>query len=196
MIIGHVGVAFAAKWRWPRLPLGALLAATFAPDLLRACLALTGMPWQRSNPYSHGFPWSAILAVGAGILAWRILRDRTAGVVVFGLVVAHIALDMVSGNKQLWANGPAGIDLGSFEQLELVIEAALLLTGWTLMRRLTRPRWATHWSVPTLLLAVQTITLAGSISQRPYDIRCLSYPISPCTNRSVITKRWVTTPFW
>src|ERR1700737_3102082 len=101
MIIGHIGVALAAKWRWPRTPLGALLVASLAPDILRAILAAAGLRWQQTNFYSHALPWILILAVVAGGLAWKALHDRTAGLVVGAVVVSHIVLDLISSDKPL-----------------------------------------------------------------------------------------------
>jgi uncharacterized membrane protein YfcA len=196
MIIGHIGVAFAAKRRWPRISLGALLAASFAPDLLRAPFVALGYAWQQTNFYTHALPWCLAIAVGAGALAWTTLHDRTAGLVVFALVLSHIALDMISGNKALWSGGPTGIDLGTFEQLELVVESGLVLAGWYLLRRLKQPRWVTHWSLPVALIVLQTVSLLASVSRRPYATRCLAYPIGACTDASWLTQRWDTTPFW
>ena len=195
MIIGHIGVAFAARWRW-RIPLGALLVATFAPDLLREVFAAAGFPWRETNLYSHALPWSAILAAAAGAVAWKALEDRTAGTVIFATVLSHIALDMISGNKPLWRNGPTGRGLERVEQVELILEAGLMLAGWYLLRRTRQPRWAVHWSLPLFLIAFQTADLLGSISRRPYNTRCLASPLGRCTGGSVIARRWNTTPFW
>jgi hypothetical protein len=196
MIIGHVGVAFAAKWRWRRIPLVALLVATFAPDILRELLAAFHLPLKQANLYSHALPWSVILAVAAAGLTWAAMRDRTASLVVFGVVMSHVALDMISGNKPLWNNGPEGIDVGHGEQVELIVEALLLLAGWYLLRRVDVPRWLKHWSVPVLLITFQMVSLVGSMSQRPYATRCLASPLSACTDDSWLTRRWETTPFW
>jgi len=196
MIIGHVGVAFAAKWRWPRIPLPALLLATFAPDILREVLAAFLLPLAQTNLYSHGLPWSALLAFASGALAWAALRDRTASIVVFGIVLSHVALDMISGNKPLWYGGPRGIDLGHVEQVEFIVEATLLFLGWRLMRRVEMPRWTRQPWLPAILIAIQGVMLLGSISQRPYATRCLASPLGSCTDDNWITKRWETTPFW
>ena len=196
MIIGHVGVAFAAKWRWPRISLVALLLATFAPDILRWVLAAFRLPFAQTNLYSHLLPWSLVLALAAGALAWAASRDRTACVVVFGIVLSHVALDMISGKKPLWNNGPEGINLARVEQMELVVESLLLLTGWYLLQRVAVPSWLKHWSVPVLLIAFFVVSLAGSVSQRPYASRCLAAPLAACSEGSWITKWWETTPFW
>ncbi len=196
MIIGHVGVAFAAKARWPRIPLGAVLVATFAPDILRELLgALLFSPWQ-ATVYSHALPWSAFLAVAAGALVWAALRDRTACAVVFGVVLSHVGLDLISGNKPLWSNGPHGIHLGTVEPLELCIETLIMLAGWYLLRRSATPAWPKRWAVPALLFVVQVGSGIGSISQRPYATRCLVSPLGRCSGSSWLTRRWETTPFW
>jgi hypothetical protein len=196
MIIGHIGVAFAAKSRWQRVPLFALLVATFAPDVLRELLAAFLLPLKETNLYSHGLPWSVLLALVAGTLAWAALRDRTAVFVVMGVVLSHVALDMISGSKPLWNNGPEGMDLGRVEQVELLAEATLLLVGWRLLRRVELRGWITHRWLPTLLIAIQAIVLVGSISQRPYATRCLASPLGACTGDTWLTTRWETTPFW
>src|SRR4051812_24912037 len=141
MIIGHVGVAFATKWRWPRVSLTALLFATFGPDILRELLAVFFVPFALTNLYLHALPWSALLALAAGMLAWAWSRDRTTAFVVFGVVLSHVALDMISGKKPLWNYGPRGIDLGLIVQVELLVESLLLLGGWYLVRRVNVVRW-------------------------------------------------------
>ena len=198
MIIGHIAVAYAAKARWQRVPLGALLVATFAPDLLREAFASAGFDWRRANLYSHGLPWCALLAASAGLLAWKALEDRTraAGVVIAGLVLVHIALDLISGNKDMGPGGPVGLNLESFQQFELVIEGGLLLVGWWVMRRAIAPRWATHAAMPALLILLEATYLAGSMSLRPYNTRCLASPLAACTERSWLTMRWNTRPLW
>lgn len=197
MIIGHIGIAFGAQRRWQRIPLAALLVATFAPDILRVVFAAAGFPWRQTNFYSHALPWSAILGVIAGGLAWKWLQNGTAALVVFGVVMSHVALDMISGNKPLWSNGPMGLDLEHVEQAELIVESGLMLAGWYLLHRSERTRWTAHWTVPAFLIAFQMVYLLGSISQRPYATRCFAAPIGACTDASLITKRWNTTgAFW
>lgn len=196
MIIGHIGVALATRSQWRRIPLAALLLATFAPDLLRELLAVFLLPLKQTNLYSHALPWSVLLAFVAATVALAVMRDRTSAVVVFGVVLSHIALDMISGNKPLWNSGPEGIDLGHVEQAELLVETVLLLSGWYLLRRVATPAWTRNWAVPAFLIVLQAVALLGSISQRPYATRCLASPLGACTDNTWITKRWATTPFW
>lgn len=179
MIVGHIGVAFVARSRWPRAPLGWMLVATFAPDLARLILDIAGQRWHR-NEYSHLLPWSALLALGLAVAAWLAWRDVRAAAVVGALVLSHIALDMISGRKQLWLGGPSGINVGQYQQLEFVIEAGLLWLGWALLRR-TMPRVrVTRRSVLVVLLAFEAAVLSRSLLSRPYATRCIEYPIRPC----------------
>ena len=196
MIIGHVGVAFAAKARWPRIALSALLVATFATDILRELLgALRLTPWQ-ATVYSHALPFSAVLAAVGGVLVWAVRRDRTACYVVVGVILSHVVLDLISGNKPLWIGGPKGIHLGMIEPVELFLETAIMFAGWYQLRRSPAPQWLKHWVVPALLVVLQVGSVVGSISQRPYATRCLVSPLGRCSGTSWLTRSWETTPFW
>jgi hypothetical protein len=198
MIIGHIGVAYLAKARWPRVPLGALLFASFAPDILREVFASMGLEWRQTNLYSHGLPWCLLLAAASGVMAWKALADRTrtAGVVVAGLVLVHIALDLISGKKDMGPGGLIGLDLESFQQFELLLEGGLLLGGWWMMRRVVAPRWATRRTMPAALLLLEATYLAGSMSLRPYKTKCLASPMTECTGKSLLTRKWNTRPFF
>jgi hypothetical protein len=110
MIIGHLGVAFAARSRGPRISIYWLIVATLAPDLLRAALAATGMSMGFTTRYSHLLPWSAYLALALGVLAFVIYRTTTAAVVTAVVVLSHIALDFISGVKALWDGSLPGLD--------------------------------------------------------------------------------------
>lgn len=180
MIIGHVGVAFAARWRWPAAPLPWLLGGSMAPDIWRALLAATGLDWRETNIYSHLLPWSGLLAVLVAAAAYLVLRDARVALLIFAVVGSHIALDMVSGWKELWVGGPGGLDLEHFEQLEFVVEAVLLWGGWRLLRRSTAPRRLSGWPVLALLLSIQAAYLIESFQARPWKTRCIAYPLSPC----------------
>ena len=183
MIIGHVGVAYAARARWPRIPFILLLVATTAPDLLRLALMPLGLGFQRLNLYSHALPWSFALAVGAGAVVWAVWRDRMWALVIGSVVLSHIALDLISGRKPLWSDGPAGLDLQRFQQLEFAIEGMLLFAGWRMLRRREPHRAITRRVVLAALLAGHAVYLATTLMERPYATRCIEYPIQPCWKR-------------
>jgi hypothetical protein len=183
MIIGHLGVAFGARWRWKRAPLGWLLVATMAPDIWRLVLSACGYAWWPSNTLSHALPWSGILAVVLASLAWLVLQDGKAALVVLFLVATHIVLDMISGWKPLWIGGPSGLNLQQVEPVEYALEAALLWFGWRLLARSRAPRWLTTKTLLFLLLAAQAAYMSQTYNARPEASRCLTYPLAPCWRR-------------
>lgn len=183
MIIGHVGVAYAASARWPRIPFVLLLAATMLPDLLRLALMPLGLGFQRLNLYSHALPWSIGLAVGAGAVVWAVWRDRVSALVIGSVVLSHVVLDLISGRKPLWMGGPAGLDLQRFQQLEFAIEGLLLFLGWRMLRRRAPQLAITRRVVLAALLAGHAVYLATTLMERPYATRCIEYPLQPCWKR-------------
>ena len=180
MIIGHLGVAFAARAKWPRLSIYWLLFATLAPDLLRPALAATGMSMAYTTRYSHLLPWSALLALVLGLVALALFRSSPAAVVTAAVVLSHILLDAVSGAKALWDGGPAGLNAQRYQQLELVIEAALCWWGWRMLRRSSARTWLGCRTTLAALLAFETLFQAWSLNQRPYATRCWVWPLKSC----------------
>lgn len=180
MIIGHLGVAFAARSRWPRISIYWLIFATLAPDILRAILAATGMSMGFTTRYSHLLPWSALLALALGVVAFALFRNSTAAAVSAAVVLSHILLDAISGQKALWDGSPAGLDAQRFMQLELVIEAAICWWGWRLLRRSASPTWLARRSLLVALLLFEGVFQAWRLNQRPYATRCWVWPLESC----------------
>jgi hypothetical protein len=180
MIIGHLGVAFAARSRWPRISIYWLVVATMAPDLLRAALAATGMSMGYTTRYSHLLPWSAYLALALGVIAFAIFRSSTAAAVTAVVVMSHIGLDFISGAKALWDGSVPGLDAQRYMQLEFVIEAVLCWWGWRLLRRSPSPTWLSRWSALAALLVFEGLFQAWRLEQRPYASRCWVWPVESC----------------
>lgn len=93
--IGHLGIGLAAKRVVPKVPLGVLLVASDATDILWGILALTGIESLDQSPWSHSLATSAGLSAMAALLAGRIYRDRRVGMAVGLVVLSHWALDFV-----------------------------------------------------------------------------------------------------
>jgi hypothetical protein len=180
MIIGHLGVAFATRAKWPRVSIYWLLVATMAPDLFRAALAADGMSMWATTRYSHLLPYSAVLALALGVVALASFRSWHAGVITVAVVLSHILLDSISGQKALWDGGPAGLNAQRYQQLELVIEAAICWGGWRLLRRSASPTWLSRRSVLAVLLMFEVGFQAWSLNQRPYATRCWVWPLVSC----------------
>jgi hypothetical protein len=163
--------------------MGWLLGAALAPDLWRLALAGSGYAWWPSNTLSHALPWSAFIAVVLGSVAWLVLRDATAAILVALLVASHIALDMVSGWKPLWIGGPSGLNVQSIEQAELLLEALLAWLGWRALRAVRPQAGGPREPHCILMLVVQLAYLKRTYDTRPKESRCLTFPISRCWRR-------------
>jgi hypothetical protein len=190
MVIGHVGVAFAAKRVWPSVRMRTLLLATFAPDLLRMAFIPFGMIYStESNTYTHGLPWCVLLAIAVGALAYK-QGGRDAAVATFTLVLSHIALDFISGFKPLTPHGPIGMNLeGRSWQLEFLLESIIVIGGWLLWRGGQRsPKRG--GGIVSLLVLGEFAMLMFVVASRPFAQRCLAYPYRRCLDQSPLTFRW------
>ena len=156
MIVGHLGVAAAARAAWRRASLPWLLVACASPDLVDITLALAGV----CNPYglySHTVHSVALQAAVLGGAALLVTGSRTTALVSALMVVLHLPPDLVTGHKIFWPGGPMlGLDVYSRPLLDYFIEAPILIIGWWLLRRTPgAPRGATSALVRALLLAGQ-----------------------------------------
>lgn len=158
MITGHLGVAAAARSRWPMLPLLWLVPVTFAPDLLDVGYALAGIcsPY---GLYSHTVPAAAITGAVLGGIAFLATGSRTMGLVSAGVVLAHLPLDLVTGYKVYWPGGPLlGLHLYERPLLDFLVEVPVVLAGWWLLRRTGRgPRWTSLAAAAFALVLVQGV---------------------------------------
>jgi hypothetical protein len=156
VITGHLGVAAAARSRWPVAPLLWLLPVAIAPDLLDVGYALSGVcsPY---GLYSHTIPAAALLGAVLGGVAFLASGSRAAGLLTAALVLAHLPLDLVTGLKLYWPGGPLlGLHLYERPLLDFLIETPVLVGGWWLLRRSGRgPRWATMGAAVLGLVALQ-----------------------------------------
>ena len=180
MIIGHMGVALAARVHERTVPFSVLLAASFAPDLLRLALLGGGVGRADANLYSHALPWSLVLVVVSWATSWLVWRKASSAMVMALLVASHIALDFVSGRKELWQGGPSGLNLGDLQQYEFALEGAILCLGWILLRRAEPRRWFARRRVLAIVLGLEAMYLAWGFRQRPYATRCIEHPWQPC----------------
>jgi hypothetical protein len=156
VITGHLGVAAAARGRWPIVPLIWLLPVAVAPDLLDLGYAILGIcsPY---GLYSHTIPAAVLTAAVLGGIAFLASGSRAAGLLVAGVVLAHLPLDLVTGYKIYWPGGPLlGLRLYGHPLLDFLAETPFVLAGWWLLRRTGRgPHWAVAGSTAAVLLLLQ-----------------------------------------
>jgi len=156
VITGHLGVAAAARSRWPVVPLLWLLVASVAPDVLDLAYAAVGF-CSPDGLYSHTLPAAGLTAAVLGGLAFLATGSRAAGLVVGAMVLAHLPLDLVTGYKPYWPGGlPLGLRLYDWPWLDFLVEVPLVLGGWWLLRRSGRGhRWAVVGVIGVALVLLQ-----------------------------------------
>jgi hypothetical protein len=156
VIVGHVGVAAAARSAWRRTALPWLLAGCALPDVVDVALAIAGV----CNPYglySHTVHAAVLEAAVLGGVAFLVTGSRATGFASALMVMLHLPLDLVTGYKIFWPGGPMlGLNVYERPLLDFLSEAPILIIGWWLLRRSRgAPRWATSALVLAVLLAGQ-----------------------------------------
>lgn len=168
MITGHLGVAAAARSGWKNASLIWLMAGSVAPDVLD----LTYAALRVCNPqgrYSHTLPVVVPLALLVGGVAFLATRSRATGLATALMVLLHLPPDLITGYKEYWPGGPMlGLDLYRRPLLDVLLEAAVVTTGWLLLRRAgSGPRWATSGYSLAGLLLLQALAGASVFGTKP-----------------------------
>jgi LexA-binding, inner membrane-associated putative hydrolase len=164
VIAGHLGIAGAAHAGRRDSSLFWLLAAAMAPDVVDALFVLA----RTCNPhglYSHTLPAAAIIAAVTGAIAYFATNQRTTGALCVLMTLVHLPLDYITGRKLFWPGGELmGLRLYEYPLADFVVEAALAVGGWWLLRRRRdAARWATGWLALGAMLALQAaLDIAGS----------------------------------
>jgi hypothetical protein len=176
MVIGHVAIALVAKRVRESVPLAALLAATFGPDVIEITL-LAFERWGNlpTSLGSHSIPAVVLGATVVGAAYWIKKNDWRGGTVLSGVYASHWAADLITGTgKPTWLGGPTlGLSLYAYPSLDFVIESLLLLGAWLLVwpARNYHRRRAVQVAVPFALVLLQ---LAFNASKYLFGIRLKS----------------------
>lgn len=170
MIAGHLGVALAARSLRRDAPLVWLLAAAIAPDLADGVFALVRF-CSPNGSYSHSIPASVVLAGLAAGSSLILTRNRGAAAVVGAVVLSHLPLDLITGEKVLWPGGLVhGLYLYRFPIWDFVVELPVVVVGWLLLRRSgVGPSWATS----VVAVAALTLLQAAADLAKPYPLPLL-----------------------
>jgi len=143
--IAHVGLGLAAKRMAPEVPVGVLVLATEANDILRGVFSLAGIETMQSSPWSHGLFMSVVWSGAAGLLAGRLYRSSRAGAVVGLAVFSHWVLDLVihpmfggPPDLSLLFQGSPQVGFGLYSRIGLAlaapIELGLIALGYVIYR--------------------------------------------------------------
>lgn len=185
MFVGHLAAAIAAGRVQPRAPLGVLVGAAFALDLIWPVLLLAGIEMVRIDPGNTAFtplafdyyPWShslsmaVVWAVVVGRVSAAVLRHTRAGLVIGLTVLSHWVLDYLTHRPDLplWPGGPnVGLGLWNSIPSTIVVEGTLFAAAVLLYARATRAGDAVgKWAFLALVAVATAIWLSGPFSPPP-----------------------------
>ena len=192
MILGHYGLAFAAKRVAPRASLGTFAFAAQWLDELWPILVLAGVERVRvapglmaANPldfeyypYSHSLLAAIVWGVLVGAIYYAMRRDRRSATIVGLLVLSHWILDlpMHGPDLPLWP-GSARVGLGAWRSIPLtiVLELAVFGFGLVVYLRTTRARDRIgSWALWTMVAALLVILVSGFTSAPPPNGRAVA----------------------
>lgn len=156
MVLGHYGVAFAAKRLAPRSSLGTMFFAAEFLDELWPILLLLGIERVRIAPevvgrlqfvyypYSHSLVAAALWALLIGAAYYALRRYRRGAWIVGAAVLSHWLLDvpMHVADLPLWPGSHVFLGFGLWKSLPatIVIELSIYLAGLAVYVRSTRAR--------------------------------------------------------
>jgi membrane-bound metal-dependent hydrolase YbcI (DUF457 family) len=190
MLLGHYGVAFAAKQLAPRTSLGTFSLATQLLDELWPIFVLMGLETVRvapgvlaANPLEfvhYPITHSLVGAIGWSVLLgglyYAIRRDRRSSVVVGALVLSHWLLDlpMHAPDLPLWPGSDVKVGLGAWRSIPLTIaiELGVFVPGLIIYQRTTRAKdWIGRWGMWAMVIALLAIFFSGLTSPPPESER-------------------------
>jgi membrane-bound metal-dependent hydrolase YbcI (DUF457 family) len=194
MLLGHYGLAFAAKRSAPRASLGTFALATELLDELWPIFLLIGVEQVRVSPgvlaanpleFVHypithslvgAIAWSALL----GGTYYAVRRYGRGAVVVGLLVLSHWFLDlpMHAPDLPLWPGSTVKVGLGAWRSIPLTIaiELAVFVPGLVAYLRATRAKDRVgSWGVWAMVAVLLLIFFSGFGSPPPASPRAVAY---------------------
>ncbi|MBP3039160.1 permease [Bacillaceae bacterium Marseille-Q3522] len=158
MIAGHFGLAAAVKAKTPEVPLWALMVSTQLLEIAFIPFYITGAESLENvdeggygeilihADYSHSFISAMILAIIAGLAAWRFWGKR-GGMVISAVVFSHWLLDLIVHRADMailpgnLGNLPlVGLGLWKFPIISIIVEFSIVALGTVLYYRSLVPR--------------------------------------------------------
>lgn len=188
MFLGHFAMGFAAKGVGRRVPLGLLMMAALASDLLWPALLLLGMErmsivpgttrlspfYFEHYPYSHSLLASALMGALIALAYFAARRDRAGALALVAAGVTHWLLDVLSHapDMPIAPGMDARLGLGLWNSLygTLMVEGGLFVASIAIYLRVTRAldRLGTH-ALWTYILALAAIYASSIFGPPPPD---------------------------
>jgi hypothetical protein len=192
MLLGHYGVAFAARRALPRTSLATTVLAAQWLDELWPVLLLLGIERVRvvpglmaANPldfeyypYSHSLAAAIVWGILFGVVYYALRRDRRSAIVIGLLVLSHWILDlpMHRPDLPLFPGSTVRVGLGAWNSIPLTIllELVVFLGGLVMYLRTTRSSdrvgSVALWAMVIVLLV---IFFSGFVSAPPPNGRAV-----------------------
>ena len=180
MLTGHLAIGFAGKRIEPNISLGTWMTAAMFADLVAFALVIGGVekfrpvPNVATNrmvgeiPYSHSLAMDALWAglFAAGFYLWR--RHRRGAWLLFGVVLSHWVLDVMSHRPDMalapGATRLLGLGLWNSIPAAVIVEGGAWLTAIIVYVRATKG--ASWYSVIAFWVGIVILTASwlGNIS--------------------------------
>jgi len=192
MLLGHYGIAFAAKRTAPRASLGTLVLAAQWLDELWPVLVVLGVEQVRVSPgftaanqlefvyypYSHSLAAAIVWSLLFAGLYFARRHDRRTATIVGLLVLSHWILDlpMHARDLQLWPGSSIHVGLGAWRSIPLTIalESIVFVPGLAVYLRTTRARDRIgSWALWVMVLVLVAIFFSGFVSAPPPNGRAV-----------------------
>jgi hypothetical protein len=193
MILGHFGLALAAKRLAPRTSAGTTTAAAQLLDLVWPVLVILGVEQVRiepghmaasvfdfvSYPYTHSLALSLLWGVLFGAVYYALRRERRGAWVVAALVPSHWLLDLFVHGPDLpiWPGGPK-VGLGGWSSVPLTIalELAVFIPSLIIYVRTTTARDRIgRWAFVGYVVLLVLIYAAGLFGPPPADVNKMAW---------------------
>jgi len=180
MFTGHLAIGLAGKKNEPKISLGTWMTAVMLADLLFFVFMIGGMesfrpvPGVTSNrilgeiPYSHSLVMDALWAVilAAAFYLWR--RHRRGALLLFGAVLSHWVLDVISHRPDMpLAPGVKpllGLGLWNSIPATVIVEGGAWLAAIILYVRATKSKNWTGVLAFWIGIALLTVSWLGNIT--------------------------------
>ncbi|HEY2375548.1 MAG TPA: metal-dependent hydrolase [Gemmatimonadaceae bacterium] len=194
MVLGHYGVAFAAKRLTPRTSLGTSVLAAQWLDELWPILVVAGVeqvavssaPVGASTldfvyyPFSHSLAAAVVWSIVFGGLYFLSRRDRRSALIVGLLVLSHWVLDfpMHLPDLPLWPGSSTRVGLGAWRSFPLTIflELVIFIPGLVVYLRATRARDRVgSWALWTMVIVLVLIYFSSFVSPAPSSGRAVGF---------------------
>jgi membrane-bound metal-dependent hydrolase YbcI (DUF457 family) len=194
MLLGHYGVAFAAKRLTPRTSLGTLVLAAQWLDELWPIFLVLGIERVRvapglmaANPldfvyypFSHSLAMAIVWSLVVGGVYFARRHDRRSAVIVGLLVLSHWILDfpMHAADLPLWPGSPVKVGLGAWRSIPLtiVLELIVFIPGLAIYLHTTRARDRIgNWALGAMVVFLLFIFFSGFSSAPAPSERAIGY---------------------